>query len=157
MDLRSSEPEFRGLMIDGWTPEEALREMLSFHRKGFSHPAMKAYILDFRAHLAIPIRVAALAAIWCVAAVWYRCTRASADHHSYLSSFSCSWPPICNPRATPSLTARSARRPTFEALLGGACGGDSSHMELVDRRSVSNSPLEPDPTEDAEATASASW
>jgi protein tyrosine/serine phosphatase len=40
------------MTFDGWTPEQALREMLAFHFKRFWHPAMKAYILDFPARLA---------------------------------------------------------------------------------------------------------
>jgi tyrosine-protein phosphatase SIW14 len=40
------------MAFDGWTPEEALQEMRSFHFKGFWHPAMKAYIRDFPARLA---------------------------------------------------------------------------------------------------------
>ncbi len=40
------------IAFDGWTPEQALEEMLSFHFKGFWHPAMKAYIRDFPARLA---------------------------------------------------------------------------------------------------------
>ena len=38
--------------FDGWTPEQALREMRAFHFKGFWHPAMKAYIRDFPRRLA---------------------------------------------------------------------------------------------------------
>ena len=40
------------IAFDGWTPEQALREMRAFHFKGFWHPAMKAYIRDFPARLA---------------------------------------------------------------------------------------------------------
>jgi tyrosine-protein phosphatase SIW14 len=40
------------IAFDGWTPEEALREMRAFHFKGFWHPAMKAYIRDFPGRLA---------------------------------------------------------------------------------------------------------
>ena len=40
------------MALDGWTPEQALQEMRSFHFKGFWHPAMKAYIRDFPARLA---------------------------------------------------------------------------------------------------------
>jgi hypothetical protein len=72
-------------------------------------------------------------------------------------SFSFSWSPINPTRATPNLIARTATVWIFEALLGVVCGGDSSHMELVDRDSVSNSLLEPDPTGDTEATDSVSW
>jgi len=35
------------IAFEGWTPEQALREMYSFHFKGFWHPAMKAYIRGF--------------------------------------------------------------------------------------------------------------
>jgi tyrosine-protein phosphatase SIW14 len=40
------------IAFDGWTPEQALREMYAFHFKGFWHPAMKTYVRDFPARLA---------------------------------------------------------------------------------------------------------
>lgn len=40
------------IAFNGWTPEQALQEMKSFHFKSFWHPAMKAYIRDFPARLA---------------------------------------------------------------------------------------------------------
>jgi tyrosine-protein phosphatase SIW14 len=40
------------IAFDGWTPEQALQEMRSFHFKGFWHPAMKAYIRNFPERLA---------------------------------------------------------------------------------------------------------
>jgi protein tyrosine phosphatase (PTP) superfamily phosphohydrolase (DUF442 family) len=40
------------IAFDGWTPEQALQEMRSFHFKGLWHPAMKAYIQGFPARLA---------------------------------------------------------------------------------------------------------
>jgi tyrosine-protein phosphatase SIW14 len=48
------------IAYDGWTPEQALQEMYSFHFKSFWHPAMKAYILDFPARIK---RTPALAAL----------------------------------------------------------------------------------------------
>jgi len=35
------------IAFEGWTPEQALREMYAFHFKGFRHPAMKTYIRGF--------------------------------------------------------------------------------------------------------------
>lgn len=40
------------IAFEGWTPEQVLAEMRSFHFKGFWHPAMKSYIRDFPTRLA---------------------------------------------------------------------------------------------------------
>jgi protein tyrosine phosphatase (PTP) superfamily phosphohydrolase (DUF442 family) len=39
------------IAFDGWTPEEAIREMHQFHFKSFWHPAMTRYVRDFPARL----------------------------------------------------------------------------------------------------------
>ena len=35
------------IAFEGWTPEQALREMHAFHFKGFWHPVMTAYVRGF--------------------------------------------------------------------------------------------------------------
>jgi len=40
------------MAFEGWTPEQALREMHMFHFHGFWHPALTAYIEAFPDHLA---------------------------------------------------------------------------------------------------------
>jgi tyrosine-protein phosphatase SIW14 len=40
------------IAFDGWTPEQALREMREFHFHGFWHPVMTKYVQDFPTRLA---------------------------------------------------------------------------------------------------------